>query len=158
MKEDWLSKAGHKTRWLIQPLLWLSFAVYLLLVAYIVFAARRRQLHTPEEFRTFANFIPLNNLLPLKHIMSFSRQSIYDTAENIFGNIALFMPLPFFLRHLLDIKGDRLIIIIALLTSTTIEAMQFIVGVGIADVDDILLNTFGALMGVVAVNKLPKIV
>lgn len=143
-----------KTSSWIYPLLWVAFAVYLLLVIYIVFAARRRQLHTPDEFRTFVNFIPLKHLLPLKNIRLFSWREYYDLIENVFGNIALFAPLPAFLRFLFNIKSDRAIIFIALLASTAIETLQYIIGVGIADVDDILLNTFGALLGVLAVNKL----
>ncbi|MCA0992632.1 VanZ family protein [Pseudalkalibacillus hwajinpoensis] len=68
--------------------------------------------------------------------------------KNIIGNILLFMPLGF-LMPLVSKKGRSFLIIgiIGFLTSTVIELLQYFVAHRIFDIDDILLNAFGALVG-----------
>ncbi|WP_273835845.1 VanZ family protein [Guptibacillus sedimenti] len=71
--------------------------------------------------------------------------------KNIIGNILLFMPLGF-LMPLVSKKGKSFLIIgiIGFLTSTIIELLQYFVAHRIFDIDDILLNALGALVGYVA--------
>jgi glycopeptide antibiotics resistance protein len=68
--------------------------------------------------------------------------------KNIIGNILLFMPLGF-LMPLVSKKGKSVLIIgiIGFLTSTVIELLQYFVAHRIFDIDDILLNALGALVG-----------
>ncbi|MYL65323.1 VanZ family protein [Bacillus hwajinpoensis] len=68
--------------------------------------------------------------------------------KNIIGNILLFMPLGF-LMPLVSKKGKSFLIIgiIGFLTSTVIELLQYFVAHRIFDIDDILLNALGALVG-----------
>ncbi len=68
--------------------------------------------------------------------------------KNIIGNILLFMPLGF-LMPLVSKKGKSFLIIgiIGFLTSMVIELLQYFVAHRIFDIDDILLNALGALVG-----------
>ncbi|WP_198153541.1 VanZ family protein [Thalassobacillus sp. C254] len=68
------------------------------------------------------------------------------------GNIVLFIPFGFILG-LLSRKKSRAILTItvaAMLVSTFIEVNQFIFTHRVANVDDVILNTLGALIGVIA--------
>lgn len=67
---------------------------------------------------------------------------------NVVGNIALFVPLGFLLVTTLGDSVRRAMIGGALL-SATIECLQYQIGRA-ADVDDVLLNSAGALTGAVA--------
>ncbi|TKD68320.1 VanZ family protein [Pseudalkalibacillus hwajinpoensis] len=71
--------------------------------------------------------------------------------KNIIGNILLFMPLGF-LIPLVSKKGNSglIIAIIGFATSTLIELLQYFVAQRIFDIDDILLNALGAVVGYVA--------
>lgn len=64
---------------------------------------------------------------------------------NVFGNVALFMPLGFLLVTALGDGVGRAVVGGALL-SATIESFQYQIGRA-ADIDDVLLNAAGALLG-----------
>ncbi|WP_270182651.1 VanZ family protein [Alkalihalobacillus sp. CinArs1] len=68
--------------------------------------------------------------------------------KNIIGNVLLFMPLGF-LVPLVHRKCRSVIVItlIGLLISTSIELLQYLAAQRIFDIDDILLNGFGAVVG-----------
>lgn len=61
------------------------------------------------------------------------------------GNIAWFAPAGFFAR----LFGGRLLHALAagLLLSLVVEAGQFILGSGVSELDDLILNTLGAVLG-----------
>ncbi|WP_100407680.1 VanZ family protein [Bacillus solitudinis] len=84
--------------------------------------------------------IPFNSLT---HILN-----IYGVGTIILGNLLLLLPLgfllPLWLRKLRNVYQVGLIV---MLTSIVIELLQFLFGVGIPNIDDILLNTIGGLVG-----------
>lgn len=98
------------------------------------------------------------NLLPFDFIRSGLRDgvSISVVLKNVLGNIGVFIPfgmlLPVFLKKL-DWKKTALA---GLLTSVLIEAVQLIFGIGITDIDDVLLNTIGVAIGAVVYFLLLK--
>jgi len=67
---------------------------------------------------------------------------------NLAGNIVAFMPLGFLLPLVFK-QTNRLIVVtrITLLTSIMAEICQFIFNVGGLDIDDVLLNTIGGVLG-----------
>lgn len=67
-------------------------------------------------------------------------------ALNIIGNVLMFMPLGLFLPLLWRRWSFKRVILAGALASFTIEILQFFTGRS-ADIDDILLNAFGALIG-----------
>lgn len=92
------------------------------------------------------------NLAPLKTIGGYIEN--YKSFEasilfiNLAGNIVAFMPLGFLLPLVFK-RTDRLTVItrITLLISITAEICQFIFNVGGLDIDDVLLNTIGGVLG-----------
>ena len=70
-----------------------------------------------------------------------------DFLINILGNIFVFSP--FGWLGLCIKKFNKFIptTLYFLLIITTVEALQYITGRGVADIDDIFLNTFGMLIG-----------
>jgi glycopeptide antibiotics resistance protein len=92
------------------------------------------------------------NLFPLKSIFYFfenySKESLETFLINITGNIAFFIPFGFFLP--LIFKGMNGLLKISLLTIGIIfflEIMQMVLKVGYFDIDDILLNWIGIIIG-----------
>ncbi|HDR8275355.1 TPA: VanZ family protein, partial [Bacillus cereus] len=64
------------------------------------------------------------------------------------GNILLLLPLGFFLPlWFRNLFNSYVVIFLIILTSTTIEFLQYLFGVGIPNVDDVLLNTIGGGIG-----------
>lgn len=90
------------------------------------------------------------NIIPLRNIIRFltSTNPLEVIVINIAGNIVAFVPLGFLLP-LITKKADsfRNMLLISVLASFTIESLQYITGTGVTDIDDILLNTLGGLLG-----------
>jgi glycopeptide antibiotics resistance protein len=94
----------------------------------------------------------LVNLIPIKHtIQSFRRSDLTgleNNVANLFGNIIIFIPLAFFLVNIFGVYTKRKIILIGFLISFSIEMIQFILRIGVPDIDDIILNVTGVVIGI----------
>lgn len=67
---------------------------------------------------------------------------------NILGNVLLFVPLGTLMRFAFSPRIRSIVLwIMGTLTSLILEVTQYVSGFGIADVDDVLLNAFGHLLG-----------
>ena len=66
--------------------------------------------------------------------------------KNVVGNMIMFLPYGFFVSYFLKINKARIVLILSLIASLTIETTQLIIG-RVFDVDDIMLNVVGALAG-----------
>ena len=86
-----------------------------------------------------------SNFIPFKEILryDFGTRLFY---KNVLGNAVIFMPFGFFVSYILKIKKVPLIMFLSFITSATIEATQLVIG-RVFDVDDILLNTLGGILG-----------
>ncbi len=91
------------------------------------------------------NYIPFKTI---QHLIYLIHQKIYlkYAYSNLLGNIFLFLPFGFFLSFFLKKKVLLKVIALSFLFSTGIEIIQLFQK-RIADVDDIILNVNGALLG-----------
>ncbi len=86
-----------------------------------------------------------HNFVPFKEIFRYDIGSgvFY---KNIFGNLLLFIPYGIFIARYLKLKEPIVLVVIAFITSLSIEVIQFLIG-RVFDVDDIILNVVGCLLG-----------
>lgn len=85
------------------------------------------------------------NLVPFEEIFRYkvgSSMFIY----NVLGNILLFLPFGYFVARYIKSKSFYQIFIVSLITSFTIELLQVKMGRSF-DVDDIILNVIGGILG-----------
>lgn len=75
------------------------------------------------------------------------RFEVYNFYQNLFGNIILFIPFSLILITAFKLSKLKFIILWAILLSTTIEIIQYIFHVGFPDIDDLILNVTGAVIG-----------
>lgn len=66
--------------------------------------------------------------------------------KNVVGNMLMFLPYGFFVSYFLQLKKPWSIFLLSLLCSCTIETIQLVIG-RVFDVDDILLNVVGGMIG-----------
>lgn len=100
-----------------------------------------------EAIRTRLEFY--SNLVPFKTIQFYmDAPQEWDSLANLAGNLALFGPLGLLLPVLLP-KVDSFwrIGVTSLLFSLLLEVTQLVGGLGSFDVDDLLLNLVGGLLG-----------
>lgn len=116
---------------LYEELLALIFVIYLLVFFQAV---------TYQDVISYGN-----NFIPLKELTRYRLGSILFY-KNIIGNILLFMPYGFFSSFYLRLDKKRLAFILILIVSFSIEIVQLLIG-RCFDVDDILLNLIGGMLG-----------
>lgn len=85
------------------------------------------------------------NLIPFKEMTRYAIGS-KGFFYNVVGNIILFIPFGFFVSNYIQAKKTYQISLIAFTTSLTAELIQYKIGRAF-DVDDIILNVVGALLG-----------
>jgi len=129
--------------------LWIFSICYFVILVYVVFGARRRIGVSADFMRSYLNLVPLrDNLETLFSDRKLSHSEIFNFYENVIGNILMFIPLPIILIFLFGNRKNLRAIGISVLISVAIELLQFAFGVGVADIDDVLLNSLGAVVGV----------
>lgn len=125
----------------------LLLLIYLGFIGYFGFIAKiagRTQVHTNAY-----NLIPFHSIRSYFMITDFS--ALFGFIINILGNIIVFMPVGFFIPWLFSNKAwsHRIIsvLLIGFIFSLGVESTQFIMSVGVFDIDDLILNTLGAFIG-----------
>lgn len=109
----------------------------------LYFTAREIHLVPLESTYHSLHFALSNNYEPVH-----KKHQWYITIRNIIGNLLLFYPwgilAPLTLKGLNSFKN---LILTTLIISLFAEVVQYFFIVGVADIDDILLNVLGATMG-----------
>ncbi len=92
------------------------------------------------------------NLLPFRTIKGYLTGTFYVSQsvvlKNVLGNIVLFVPLGIYLQLFKKDKKILPSIFWVFGISTSVEIIQFVLAIGSADVDDILLNCTGGIIGI----------
>ena len=125
---------------------WALFVAYMILLAYFLLFA--------EEYGrgTFGSGTFHYNLKPFREIsrcvFHWETLGLPYVLLNLLGNVVGFMPFGFFLA-LLSWRERRMlmILLLSLELSLFIEVIQLFTGLGSFDVDDLMLNTLGGLLG-----------
>lgn len=115
------------------------FAAYLAMLVWLVLW----KLHPP--------YIGVD-LGPLKLVPFVSAAGAGSSApREVLGNVLVFVPFGMYLR-LLTRWGWVAASAVVAATSALLELTQFVLGLGVADVTDVIANTAGGLVGIVAVS------
>ncbi len=96
----------------------------------------------------FQGHHPALNLVPFRSIAHDWREGGRVFVVNFVGNLAIFLPIGFLapLARARPTSGGK-VAALCLLLSGSIEALQYLSGRRVADIDDILLNTLGGVVG-----------
>ncbi len=136
---------------LYKELLTLLFMLYILVLFYIV---------TYQD--PISNSISSYNFIPFKEMLRY-RIGTNLFYKNIIGNLVIFVPFGLFIPYYLKTSRFSIVLGLSLISSLAIEfAQQLIIG-RVFDVDDIILNVVGSLIGYILyviidaiMGKLPK--
>lgn len=124
---------------------WLTFYLYIILLMYFLFFSERYgRENILQDYHYNLEFFK-----EIKRFITYRQQLGYETfIVNIIGNVLAFAPLGFFLP-LLEKRYQKFLITVFLccMFSLCVELTQLYLKVGIFDVDDILMNTLGGILG-----------
>jgi glycopeptide antibiotics resistance protein len=136
-------KRAHFKSLLLNLLISVLALGYALLMGWLLFYRDR------YSFEGYAyNLVPFDTIK--RYIFYYDHFNFDTWFKNLFGNIVLFVPIGIFLP-LLNMKYKRVLVLTAasIALIAVVELIQLLSKVGSFDVDDIILNTFGALLGLV---------
>ena len=112
-------------------LLWLGIVLYLTLFSRVGSDSQTRALMTP--FHGLSQAIAQRSFEPLNHALL---------------NILLFVPFGLLIPRVNPrLSRAGLVLLSGIVTSTLIEGLQFILRLGYCDIDDIIANSLGAIVG-----------
>jgi glycopeptide antibiotics resistance protein len=132
---------------------WIAFVAYMLLLVKFIL------LKQPHYFLSQAKHFGIHNiqagekkmvLIPFKTTLIYLRgkKGFWAAIANLGGNIIGFVPMGILLPLLFKKLSTGVKVVLTIfLISLAFEITQFIVGVGYADVDDIIQNTLGGAFG-----------
>ena len=134
--------------------MWVCFLAYLLLLGYVVFFSSGLG---REEHATYRYNLTLFREIGRYYGVGVRTGSWSLFWLNVVGNVCVFMPLGIFLPMLFE-KGKRLMAVLcfSLELSFIVEIVQLVTKRGSFDVDDLLLNTIGGILGY-AIYKILKL-
>lgn len=149
--------------WKSGNIIWrIILSLYLMVIAYITIFSRTVSSGNHVEFRIF-RFLYYGVDLVLKFLESCITFVVYGTWKNVerpdinipyiqegILNILLFVPLGYLLPTAMAYRGKYKIgkiVVIGFLISLLIEIVQVVARIGIFDLDDLINNTLGTLLG-----------
>ena len=98
------------------------------------------------------NFVPFTTIVPYL----FGYKGLIIAGINLVGNIVLLVPVGLLLPFVFPIISWKRSFLLALASGLVIEIMQTALHVGIFDIDDVILNAFGVMIGFTASIVLMK--
>ncbi|WP_220446551.1 VanZ family protein [Paenibacillus piri] len=126
------------------------FICYILFLFKLLFLSRVSLLDLLNSQRTLDRSINLIPFYSIKEYIFSNSATIKNFAfANVVGNIVIFIPLG---TYLSAFKNDKRVItnlLFIFIVSLFIEIIQGLLGIGASDIDDIILNCLGGLVGII---------
>lgn len=147
---------------IMKYMLWILFVIYfILLIKVILFkyplSMITSMMNNPNA--TLAVRLQGSNFIPFKTIIYYisGNEGFRIAIANIIGNIAAFIPLGFLLPIIFKrMRKLPKIILTSFSVSLLFEVIQLLIAIGSFDIDDILLNVFGSLIGYIFYTLISK--
>lgn len=131
-------------RELIRKISWLCFILYLAGMAYFLFFSEGLHRSGSSDYRY--NLVAFQEIKRALYCLRIGDVKYF--LLNVVMNVAAFTPFGFFLP-IISPKNKKFlnIFLLSLELTLAIEALQLLFKVGIFDIDDIIMNTLGGVLG-----------
>lgn len=148
-------RAGRQTWRIKTALLYGVFIGYLLVLLKILFLSRVSITELFNAQRTVVRSINLVPFSTIREYLSGSSANVKKFASaNVAGNMLIFIPLGVYMTVLK--RNTKVLVNLGLLfiISLAVELIQGLLGIGTADIDDVILNGLGGGIGILAYKSL----
>ena len=126
---------------------YMLFVIYSLTMLWLLFG--RQQYHR-DMMDMLVNLQPLKTIRAYLYVLQ-NREEVYllrIAAFNLFGNVVLFIPYGIFLPYLFNrLRSLWKVMLFGAVTIVCVELLQIATLRGSCDVDDLILNMMGILIG-----------
>ncbi|MDQ0061471.1 VanZ family protein [Paenibacillus harenae] len=131
------------------------FICYIFLLIKILFLSR---VSISELFNSQRTLVRSINLIPFYSISEYISGSSANLKKfafgNVVGNILIFIPLGVYVSLFKNNKKVIINLLFIFMVSLFVEIIQGLLGIGAADIDDIILNGLGGWIGIVGYKSL----
>ena len=145
----------------LKILAWTLFGIYCLLLFYALVIKRLNPYR--GYYAGFLDFLSRMNLIPFRTVYGYvvrllgNQINLTTVVANLAGNLLLMLPMGVFLPFLFPkIDGWRNILRTMFEIILSVEVLQLLTALGSFDVDDVILNLGGAMIGY-ALTQIPFI-
>ncbi len=122
--------------------------LYTVWILYMMFFAYGRHHFGDSRYQILS--VPFKTIYQL---LRYSREYPLDNLTNLFGNIVLFVPYGFLGILYRQLNSYLLLLLVFFIIINILEFSQYYFGRGFAEVDDVILNTFGMSIGYIIYKK-----
>lgn len=130
-------------------ILYVIFICYILLLFKILLWSRVSILELFDNQRTLFSSINLIPFHSINQYISGSSDTIRRLAfGNVIGNIVIFIPLGIYLPLFKKDKRVLVSLLFIFIVCLVVEILQGLLGMGVSDIDDIILNSLGGWIGI----------
>lgn len=130
----------------VRGIAWVLFIIYMVALVYFLFFSEQMGRIPSDEYKY--------SLRPLKEIRRYltyiDQLGLWYVFLNLAGNVMAFVPFGFVLPVITRYRKFYQVFFLSMEFSLIVEIIQLVSKVGSFDVDDILLNTLGGVLGYVA--------
>lgn len=131
------------------------FICYILFLIKLLFLSRVSLSELFTAGRTLERSINLIPFYSIKEYIFSNSATIKDFAfSNVIGNIVIFIPVGTYLLLFKSNKSIRANLLLIFMATFLIETIQGLLAIGATDIDDMILNCLGGLVGILACKLL----
>lgn len=136
-----LSKKHEKRFRILGKVLFVLYIIFL--IYFLCFSEWYGRVGVTEEYR-----YNLELFKEIKRFLSYREElGFFAVCTNLLGNILIFVPYGFFVAMASKYRGFWKTVVYSFGLCLGVEVLQLVTRVGSFDVDDILLNTLGGVLG-----------
>ena len=140
--------SGRIMKKLVRPLVWSLFVAYCLILSYVLFLSRPLVFHISygEYFSRYTNFVPFDTVV--EYVVRYRHGFRSLSLLNLVGNFLLFFPMGLMLPCLFSkLRRFWKTAVCLLGIVVAVELTQGFLRVGSIDVDDVIFNVCGGMLG-----------
>lgn len=135
----------------IQNMFKAYITIYIIVLFLITSIFRGHNLNLFLKYNGQINLIPIiNTLKESQNLTSFQRTPFFTL---LLGNLIMYIPMTYLIPRSSNRQTFKSTTFYILALATTIELLQHFLGTGVFDIDDIILNTSGAIIFYFLFNK-----
>lgn len=135
--------------------------IYFAVLLYLLFLRRLGYDYGISSFEEYINWLKIKiNFIPFINLYAYitapyiSLGYTVDFLKNLIGNIIIFIPMGYILPHYsIKLKLFGRFVLTVFLITLSIEIIQLFTLLGMFDINDIILNLIGAVIGFFLVKK-----
>lgn len=131
----------------------INIILFILYIAFLLYLTLFKNFLGREEGIYAMNLVPFRNIYGITLGWIKGSLTFRFFIRNIFGNILAFAPFAYFFITIFNLKDIKKFIFLTSGIIVIIESSQYLMQIGVYDIDDIILNLSGSIIAFLIISK-----